>query len=103
MREDLIVEERVYMCAICGNGYSSITERMNCEQACLKKQEEVEKKAAEAKKAAEQKIRKEAVDEAVANAFRLVNAYIKDYGHYESNSNIIKDFILPSRIWNYFR
>ena len=40
--------EQVYECAICGKEYSSITERCICEQNCLKKMQEDEKKKANA-------------------------------------------------------
>lgn len=92
-----------FICAICGKEYNDILGRAKCEIECIGKREEEEKRAAAEKRAAEKKIRKEAVDEAVANAFRLVNAYMKDYGHYEYDTNIIKDYVWPSKIWNYFR
>lgn len=92
----------MYKCALCDSVYESVIERMKCEQACLKKKEEEEKKAAAEKKLAEKKMRKEAVDEAVANAFRLTSAFIKDYGAYEYGDDIVKDSILPNRIWHYF-
>ena len=92
----------MYKCAICDSIYENIAERVKCEQSCLKKKQEEEKKAATEKKMAEKKIRKEAVDEAVANAFRLVNAYMKDYGSYEYDRNVVEDCVWPSRIWHYF-
>lgn len=92
----------MYKCALCDSIYESIEERVHCEQACLKKKHEEEKKAAVERKLAEKKIRKEAVDESVANTFRLVNAYIKDFGSYEYDDVSIDDCIWPSRIWHYF-
>ena len=92
----------MYKCALCDSVYENVAERMQCEQTCLKKKEEEEKKAAAEKKLAEKKMRKEAADEAVMNAFRLVSAFIKDYGSYEYGDDIVKDFTLPSRIWHYF-
>lgn len=91
-----------YRCGVCGKCYEDIESRSKCEMSCLKKREEEEKKIAAEKKAAEKKIRKEAVDEAVANAFRLVNAYIEDYGPYEYDTNVLKNHIWPSKIWHYF-
>ena len=61
-----------------------------------------EKKAAAEKKLAEKKMRKEAVDEAVANAFRLARAYIRDYGSYDYEGETDRDCIWPSKIWHYF-
>ena len=72
----------MYKCAVCGEVYSSIAQRMNCEQACLKNQEEEERKAAEAKKKEEQEARKAEVDMAIEYAEKLLNAYIDDYGTY---------------------
>lgn len=92
----------MYKCALCDSIYESVEGRVKCEQSCLKKKAEEEKRLAAEKKAAEKKIRKEAVDEAVANAFRLINAYTNDYGSYEYDSDTVKDCIWPSRIWHYF-
>lgn len=92
----------MYKCALCDSAYESVAERVRCEQNCLKKKEENEKRAAEEKKMAERKLRKEAVDESVANALRLINSYINDFGPYEYDNDIITDHIWPSRIWHYF-
>ena len=88
----------MYKCGICDAVYDSISERSNCEKSCLKNKCEEERQAAAKKKAEEKKMRKEAVDEAVENALRLINAYTSDYGHYEYNENCI----WPSKIWHYF-
>jgi hypothetical protein len=95
-------KENTFICAICGKEHESVLERAKCEIECAKKKEESEKRAAAEKKVAEKKLRKEAVDEAVANAFRLINAYTDDYGSYEYDTNIIKECVWPSRIWHYF-
>ena len=102
MEDNKTYKKPTYQCGICGTTHFSVQERMNCEMACVKKQKEEEKKAAAEKKMAEKKMRKEEVDEAVANAFRLTSAFIKDYGAYEYGDDIVKDSILPSRIWHYF-
>lgn len=91
-----------YRCAICDQEYDTIAKRTNCEQACLKKQAEEEKRAAAEKKKAEQKIRKEAVDEAVATAVRLMASYMQDYGSYEYDENNGGIPMWPSKIWHYF-
>lgn len=97
-------KEMIFTCAICGKEHESILNRAKCEIECTKKKEEEEKKAVAKKKAAEKKIRKEAVDEAVAKTFRLINAYIDDYGSYDYDTNIVKEseLVWPSRIWHYF-
>lgn len=90
-----------YKCGICNSEYSSVQERMNCEMSCIKKQKEEERKAAEAKKVAEQKLRKEAVDEAIKRAAKLQSEYIKDYGHYEYEGEIIPNVFWPNKIWHH--
>jgi hypothetical protein len=73
----------MYKCAVCGGVYDSIVQRMNCEQTCLKKQEEEESKAAEAKKAAEYKARVEEVNMAFEKAYKLKDKLVADYGEYK--------------------
>ena len=73
----------MYKCAVCGGVYDSIVQRMNCEQTCLKKQEEEERKAAEAKKAAEYKARVEEVNMAFEKAYKLKDKLVADYGEYK--------------------
>lgn len=73
----------VYKCAICGEVYETIHKRMNCEQACLKKQEEEARKAAETKKAAEYKARVEEVNMAFEKAYELRDKLVADYGEYK--------------------
>ena len=75
-------EKKMYTCSLCGMQYTKVTERASCELACAKKQEEEAKKAAEAKKHAEQPSRKTEVDEAFATAYKLRDKYVADYGAY---------------------
>ena len=75
-------EKTMYKCAICGEVYDSIAQRMNCEQTCLKKQEEEERKAAEAKKAAEYEARVAEVNMAFEKAYELRDKLVEDYGEY---------------------
>lgn len=95
--ENQIYNKPMYKCGICGEVYDSIPERMNCEQKCLKKQEEEIKKAAEAKKKEEQNKRKNEVDKAFENAYKLKDAYVNDYGYYfytsTNNDYNLKDFL----------
>ena len=72
----------VYQCAICGGVYDSIAQRMNCEQTCFNKKEEEERKAAEAKKAAEYNARIEEVNMAFEKACELRSKFVEDYGSY---------------------
>lgn len=78
-----------YKCAICDKIYDSITERMHCEAACLKKQEEETKRAVEAKMKEEQIARYEEVSQAYEHANDLFKKYMHDYGAYTiKNTNI---------------
>lgn len=80
-----------YKCGVCGRYYNDIKSRMECEQACIKRQEDDAKKLAEEAKKIEQERRKNEVDAAIEDARKLKDAYIKDYGSYEfkhtSNQN----------------
>ena len=81
--DDKIYTKQMYKCAVCGETYETISKRMYCEQACLKKQEEEERKAAETKKEIEYAARKEEVDMAYEKYFELRKNFAKDYGSYE--------------------
>ena len=97
----------IYRCAICGKEYADIRERISCETDCLKKRDEENKKAEEAKKLAEKNARHKEVNDAFDNAYKLLNQYTKDYGHYTYNGNI-KDLNLlnmdcfPIKLWHHF-
>ena len=86
--ENKMYAKSQYKCAICGQIFDELRERVNCETVCLKKQEEEAKKAAELKKKAEQASREAEVDEAFAHAFKLRDAFVKDYGYYEYEHNV---------------
>lgn len=77
----------MYKCAICGNTYDEIEERMHCERKCIKQKKEEMKKAAAEKKQAEQKARKAEVDAAINKASELLNKYVADYGKYSMKSD----------------
>ena len=96
-----------YKCAICGEVYNNVQDRMNCEMKCIKKQEEEEKKAAEEKKKAEKNEREQEVNAALDNAYSLVDKYIEDYGSFVYNGKykglemLNMDFF-PSKLWHHF-
>ena len=73
------VKKIQYKCAICGEVYNDVQSRMNCEIQCLRKQQEEEQKAAEAKLKAEKDSRYREVAEAVDNAVALIAKYNEDY------------------------
>ena len=102
MEENTVARKIRYKCGICGKSHFSVYDRMNCEMSCVKKQQEEERKAAEAKKVAEQKLRKEAVDEAIQRAAKLQRDYINDYGHYEYDGELVENIFLPSKLWHHF-
>ena len=96
-----------YKCAICGEIYDDVQNRMNCEMKCLKKQQEEEKRAAEAKAKAERNARQQEVTAALDNAFALVNKFVEEYGTYRYNGKITdldmaKMDLFPNKLWNYF-
>lgn len=93
-----------YKCGICGAEYPTVAERMKCEQACIKKQEEDTKRLAEEKKKAEQKTRHAEVTKAIENTYDLLDRYMKDYGRYNYDGKIIRTFddILPSKFLHHF-
>ena len=90
-----------YKCGICGKEYSSVLDRAKCEIACAEKAEEEARKAAEAKKKEEQKVRKAEVDAAFEHLHKLMTEYVEDYGHYEySDGGEDTNFYWPSRLWH---
>lgn len=92
-----------YYCGICNKCYTDVKSRNDCETRCVKKQVEEEKAAAEAKKKAEQEVRKAEVDAAFEYLHRVMTAYVKDYGHYEySDGGEDTNFHWPSRLWHSF-
>ena len=92
-----------YKCAICGEVYDELRDRVNCETKCIKKQEDEAKKAAELKKQQEHASRKADVDAKFKAFIEAVNDYTKDYGFYTYDgevSNIIHDF--PYKLLHHF-
>ena len=76
-----------YKCAICGSVYDDLKNRVNCESACIIKQEEEAKKAAELKKKEEQATRHAEVTKLIDDACEALTEYIKLYGEYEYESS----------------
>lgn len=105
--ENNIFAKPMYKCAICGNAYETIQERIKCETTCLKKQQEEEKAAAEAKKKAEKDSRYKEVNAALDNAYALLNKYIEDYGSFEYGGkyeglDIFNMDLFPNKILRHF-
>ena len=100
-----VINEKIYTykCGFCGAEYDEIHDRTNCEIACHKRLAEEAKAAAEAKKREEQKTRKAEVDAALEHLHKLINAYIKDYGHYDyDNDGENTNYHWPSRLLHHF-
>ena len=91
-----------YICGICGARYESVQERANCELKCVKKIEEEERKAAEAKRIEEQADRKFEVDNAYKTFTELAKKYAEDYGSYEYEGETLASALWPSRLWHHF-
>jgi uncharacterized membrane-anchored protein YhcB (DUF1043 family) len=81
--------KNVYKCGICGVEYPDVQSRMNCEMKCIKKQQEEEKAAAEAKLKAEKDTRRKEVTEAIDKAVDLIKKYNEDYK--ETFTYVVKD------------
>lgn len=107
MEDNKMYCKPIYRCGICGKDYPSIAERMKCEQACLKKQQEEEKAAAEAKRKAEKDACFMEASNALDNAFAIVNKCIEKYGKFEYKGKLKEldmlnmDFF-PSKLWHHF-
>ena len=104
---DKIANKPTYKCGICGTSYYNIADRIKCETACLKQQEEEAKKAAEAKKKADKDVRTKELKEAIKHAAKLLDDYIKDYGKFEYESDdgrdkATLDYFWPSKLWHFF-
>lgn len=105
---DNMCTKPMYKCAICGGVYDSIAQRMNCEQTCFKKQEEEERKAAEAKKNAERTADFKKASAAIDNAWNLVNKCVEQHGTFKYDGKLtnslepLKVDFLPSKLFSYF-
>jgi len=90
--ENKVCAKPMYKCAVCGEVYDSIAQRVNCEQACLKKQEEEARKAAELKREVEYEARKNEVDTAFNKAYELKDKFVQDYGRYTYNKPVSNSY-----------
>ena len=107
MEDNKIYNKPMYKCAICGEIYDDVQDRMNCEMVCIKKQKEDEKKAAEAKKQAEKDARFAEASAALDNALSLVNKCVEDYGSFQysgkaKDMDLLNMDFFPSKLWHHF-
>ena len=70
-----------YECAFCGKEWATIQGRMACEQACAKRVEEEEKKAAEAKKKAKEEASLKEIETAQKYLDELIKNHVKQFGN----------------------
>lgn len=71
--------QKSYKCGICDTEYQDVYSRMKCETQCIKKQQEEEKAAAQAKLKAEKDVRYKEVVKAVESAVKLIESFNTDY------------------------
>jgi hypothetical protein len=81
MKEEVIImNDKIYICGICGKKYHTVAERNQCERDCIanaeKAAEEKRKKDLEKAKDLRQKAIQKHIDEAAA----LSESYFNDYG-----------------------
>lgn len=100
-------EKPHYQCAICNTVYDDVQKRMTCEMKCLKKAQEEEQAAIEAKKKAEKELRRTEVSQAIEQAMELLKKYTDDYGSFEfynelSNISDNQKLFWPSRLMHHF-
>lgn len=87
------MNDKIYICGICGKRYHTVAERNQCERDCIANAEkaaaEKKKKELEAAKEARRKAIQKLIDEAAA----LSESYFNDYGEIPTIKYSIK--------WNY--
>lgn len=107
MTDNKIYNNHMYKCAICGEIYDDVQNRMNCEMACVKKKQEDEKKAEIKALKAERDSRFSEASVALDNALALINKCVEDYGSFKYNGKLSSldllnmDFF-PSKLWHHF-
>ena len=74
------MNDKIYICGICGKKYHTVAERNQCERECIANAEKAaeEKKKKELKKAMD--LRQEAIQKHIDEAVALSESYFKDYG-----------------------
>lgn len=107
MADNKIYTKPTYKCAVCGEIYESVQDRMNCEMTCIKQQQEAEKKEAAARlQAAKDECFAEA-SAALDNALALVNKCIENYGTFQytgklKDNDLLNMDFFPSKLWHHF-
>ena len=74
------LDKTIFKCGFCQKVYSSIEERMSCEQKCLHEKQENERLAEKKRLLEEQKNRQTELIECYKRLERLRDEYIEDYG-----------------------
>jgi hypothetical protein len=89
--ENKMYAKPMYKCGVCETIFDNLRDRANCECACLKRQEEEAKKAAELKKQEEQKARHAEVTKLIDDACMALSRYMEDYGEYEYDGKLVNE------------
>ena len=81
MKEEVVImNDKIYICGICGKKYHTVAERTQCEHDCIanaeKAAEEKKKRELEAAKESRQK----AIQKLIDDAAKLSESYFEDYG-----------------------
>ena len=100
--EKKMYARQAFKCSVCNNEYDNALDRAHCELACLKRQEEEAKKAAQLKKQEEQKARHAKVTELIDAACAALTEYIELYGEYEYESSEEADELDALKLLHYF-
>ena len=97
----------MYKCALCDSIYDTVAQRVECEQLCLKRKEEEDKKAAATKRNAERESDFSEASAALDNALALVNKCVEKHGVFQYRGKMKElDFLnmdfFPSKLWHHF-
>lgn len=93
---------QAFKCSVCNNEYNNALDRAHCELACLKRQEEEAKKAAELKKKEEKAARHAEVTKLIDDACVALTEYIELYGEYEYETSEETDELDALKLLHYF-
>ena len=81
MKEEVIImNDKIYICGVCGKKYHTVAERNQCERDCIANAEKAaeEKRKKDLEKA--KSLRQEAIQKHIDEAAALSESYFNDYG-----------------------
>lgn len=91
-------EQNKYICAVCGESYKTIEERMNCESKCLAELRKAEEEKKRNEQKFKQKEKEKAIYKALDDANNMIAEYIKEYDTFTLN----KSYPYLSHIFKFF-